>query len=157
MAIVKEFREFVARGSVVDMAVGIAVGTAFAAIARSLVNDLIMPVAGLVLGNAEFEDLFLVLRAGETVPPPYETLAAAQAAGAVTVNYGLFVNTIVTFLIIAAVVFMLVRTINRARRKEEAAPPAPTEKQCPYCMLNVPIEATRCSHCTSELPATAQP
>ena len=155
MKIVGEFREFIARGNVVDMAVGIAVGTAFTAIAHSLVNDVIMPVAGLVLGNAEFEDLFVTLRAGELAPPPYETLAAAQEAGAVTVNYGLFINSIVTFLIIAAAVFLLVRTINSMRRQQEEAPPAPTEKQCPFCLLNVPIAATRCAHCTSELPATA--
>lgn len=155
MTIYREFREFIARGSVVDMAVGIAVGTAFAAIARSLVNDVIMPVAGLVLGNAEFEDLFFTLRAGALAPPPYETLAAAQEAGAVTVNYGLFINSIVTFLIISAAVFLLVRTINSIRRKQEQAPPAAAERQCPFCLLNVPIAATRCAHCTSELPASA--
>ena len=154
MVIIKEFREFVARGNVVDMAVGIAVGTAFAAIANSLVNDVIMPVTGLILGNAEFKDLFVVLRPGLETPPPYETLAAAQAAGAVTVNYGLFVNSIVTFLIIAAAVFMLVRTINRLRRKGEQAP-APTEKNCPFCQLAVPLAAIRCGHCTSELPQAA--
>lgn len=154
MPIVREFREFLARGNVVDMAVGIAVGTAFAAIARSLVNDVIMPVAGLALGNAEFEDLFWVLQEG-AVPAPYVTLAAAQEAGAVTINYGLFINSIVTFLIIAAVVFLLVRTVNRLRRKEEAAPPPPTEKKCAFCLLKMPIEATRCPHCTSEQPQTA--
>lgn len=154
MTIYREFREFIARGSVVDMAVGIAVGTAFAAIARSLVNDVVMPVAGLLLGNAEFEDLFVILRDG-TPAAPYETLAAAQEAGAVTVNYGLFINSVVTFLIIAAAVFLLVRTINRMRRKEEQAPPPPTERQCPFCMLKVPVEATRCAYCTSELPAAA--
>jgi large conductance mechanosensitive channel len=152
--IYREFREFIARGSVVDMAVGIAVGTAFAAIARSLVNDVVMPAAGLLLGNAEFEDLFFTLRAGELAPPPYETLAAAQEAGAVTVNYGLFINSIVTFLIISAAVFLLVRTINRLRRKQEQAP-APTEKQCPFCRLTIPLAATRCGHCTSDLPAGA--
>lgn len=150
MTIVKEFREFIARGNVVDMAVGIAVGTAFAAIAKSLVNDLVMPVVGLVVSGDEFKDLFLVLRPGTATPPPYPTLASAQAAGAVTINYGLFINSIVTFLIIAAAVFMLVKTINTLRRKQEAAP-APSEKQCPYCRLKVPLDATRCGHCTSEL------
>ena len=154
-AIAKEFREVLARGNVVDMAVGIAVGTAFAAIAKSLVNDVIMPVAGLALGNAEFEDLFFVLKPGAVSAPPYPTLAAAQEAGAVTVNYGLFINSIVTFLIIAAAVFLLVKTINALRRKEQEAPPAPTEKQCPYCRMKVPEAATRCSHCTSELPEAA--
>lgn len=150
MRIVKEFREFIARGNVVDIAVGIAVGAAFAAIATSLVNDIVMPVAGLFLGNAEFEDLFMVLRPG-TPAPPYPTLAAAQEAGAVTVNYGVFINTIVTFLIIAGAVFVLVRAINRLRRQEQGAPPPATEKQCPFCRLPVPITATRCGHCTSEL------
>lgn len=155
MTIVREFREFIARGNVVDMAVGIAVGTAFAAIARSLVDDMVMPVAGLLLKRAEFKDLFVVLSPGELEAPPYATLEAAQAAGAVTINYGLFINSIVTFLIIAAVVFMLVRTVNRARRKEEAAPPPPTEQKCPFCQSKISIEATRCPHCTSELPAQA--
>lgn len=154
MTIVREFREFIARGNVVDIAVGIAVGAAFAAIAGSLVNDIIMPVAGLFLGNAEFEDLFLVLRPGATAPP-YATLAAAQEAGAVTVNYGLFINSIVTFLIIAAAVFVLVRAINRLRRQEQGAPPPATEKQCPFCRLLVPIGALRCGHCTSELTERA--
>jgi large conductance mechanosensitive channel len=150
VTIVREFREFIARGNVVDMAVGIAVGTAFAAIAKSLVDDVIMPVAGLILDDAEFQDLFLVLREG-TQPGPYPTLAAAQEVGAVTVNYGLFLNSVMTFLIIAAVVFLLVRTINRLRRKEEGPPPPPTEAECPHCLMRVPIRATRCPHCTSEL------
>ena len=152
MSIAREFREFIARGNVVDMAVGIAVGTAFAAIAKSLVNDVIMPVAGLALGTAEFEDLFVVLQAGAE-PGPYTTLADAQAAGAVTLNYGLFINSIVTFLIIAAAVFLLVRTINRLRRSEEESAASPTERQCPYCLLKVPVDAIRCAHCTSDLEA----
>lgn len=155
MKIYREFREFVARGSVIDMAVGIAVGTAFGAIARSLVDDLVMPVVGLVLKGAEFKDLFLVLSPGALAPPPYATLDAAQSAGAVTVNYGRFINSIVTFLIIATVVFLLVRAINRMHRKREVAPPAPTERPCPFCLRNVPIGASRCAHCTSELPQTA--
>ena len=113
MTFFKEFREFIARGNVVDMAVGIAVGTAFAAIARSLVNDVVMPVAGLLLDTADFQDLFIVLQEG-TQPGPYPTLAAAQDVGAVTVNYGLFLSSIVTFLIIAAVVFLLVRRLLKA-------------------------------------------
>ncbi len=152
-SIVEEFREFIARGSVVDMAVGIAVGAAFGAIARSLVNDVIMPVAGLVLNQADFANLFVVLREG-TSPPPYLTLQAAQEAGAVTLNYGLFLNSIVTFLIIAAAVFMLVRAINSVRRKEEGPPPPPTNEKCPYCLMLVPMAATRCPHCTSELATT---
>ena len=146
----KDFREFVARGNVVDMAVGIAVGAAFGAIAASLVKDIIMPVAGLLLSGVEFQDLFWVLREG-TTPAPYLTLAAAQEAGAVTVNYGVFINTIVSFLIIAAAVFMLVRSINNMKRKEEAAPASPTETTCAFCATTIPIKATRCPHCTSEL------
>ena len=153
-SIIGEFREFIARGSVVDMAVGIAVGAAFGAIAKSLVNDVIMPVVGLVLGSADFGDLFVVLREG-TPAAPYPTLQAAQEAGAVTVNYGLFLNSIITFLIIAAAVFMLVRAINSVRRQEEGSPPPPTEEKCPFCLMPVPIEATRCPHCTSELAGDA--
>lgn len=149
-SIVAEFREFIARGSVVDMAVGIAVGAAFGAIAKSLVNDVVMPVVGLVLGNVDFVNLFVVLREG-TAPAPYATLQAAQDAGAVTLNYGLFLNSVITFLIVAAAVFMLVRAINSVRRKEEGPPPPPTEEKCPYCLMLVPVAATRCPHCTSEL------
>lgn len=148
---IKEFKEFIARGSVVDMAVGIAVGAAFGAIAKSLVDDVIMPVVGLVLSGVEFSDLFHVLRPGEP-GPPYATLADAQEAGAVTVNYGIFVNTIITFLIIAFAIFLLVRAINRVRREQEEAP-APTEKECPFCATAIPIAAMRCPHCTSQLQA----
>ena len=153
-SIIGEFREFIARGSVVDMAVGIAVGAAFGAIAKSLVNDVIMPVAGLLLGNVDFANLFVVLREGTTAPP-YATLQAAQDAGAVTVNYGLFLNSIITFLIIAAAIFMLVRGINSVRRKEDGPPPPPTEEKCRFCLMPVSIEATRCPHCTSELAGEA--
>lgn len=149
----KEFREFIARGSVVDMAVGIAVGAAFGAIAKSLVDDVIMPVVGLALSGVAFSDLFAVIRAGEP-GPPYATLEAAQEAGAVTVNYGVFINTIITFLIIAFAIFLVVRAINRIRR-EEAEAPAPTEQDCPYCATAIPIAATRCPHCTSQLQAAA--
>lgn len=149
-SLVGEFREFIARGSVVDMAVGIAVGAAFGAIARSLVNDVIMPVVGLLLGNADFADLFVVLKAG-TEPGPYASLQAAQEVGAVTLNYGLFLNSIVTFLIIAAAIFLLVRGINSVRRQEEGPPPPATEEKCPFCQMLVPIQASRCPHCTSEL------
>lgn len=147
---IKEFKEFVARGSVVDMAVGIAVGAAFGAIAKSLVDDVIMPVVGLALSDVEFSDLFHVLRAGEP-GPPYATLAAAQEAGAVTVNYGLFINSIITFLIIAFAIFLMIRAINRVRREDEAPAAEPTEKDCPFCATGIPIAATRCPHCTSQL------
>ena len=145
-----EFRTFIARGSLIDMAVGIAVGAAFGAIARSLVSDVIMPVVALALGDAPFSDLFVVLRSGAPAGP-YETLEAAQAAGAITLNYGVLLNTVVTFLIIALVVFMLVRTVNRLREREEQEPTRPSEKACPYCALPIPLSARRCPHCTSEL------
>lgn len=149
--IIGEFREFAVRGSVVDMAVGIIIGGAFGTIAKSLVSDVIMPPLGLLLQGVEFQDLFVVLKAGAP-PGPYATLAAAQAAGAVTINYGLFINNVVTFLIVALAVFFLVRVINRIRREHEETPPeAPTTKECPFCLTTVPIKATRCPACTSNI------
>jgi large conductance mechanosensitive channel len=145
----KEFREFVMRGNVVDMAVGIIIGAAFGTIVKSLVSDVVMPPIGLLLGNVDFANLFAILKEG-AVAGPYASLADAQAAGAVTVNYGTFVNTIISFLIIAFCVFLLIRQINRLKREEEA-PAEPTTKDCPYCLSSVPIQATRCAHCTSEL------
>lgn len=143
-----EFKKFISRGNLVDLAVGVVVGTAFAAITTSLVNDIIMPPIGLLLGNVDFANLFISLDG-----VAYESLAAAQEAGAPTLNYGLFINTIINFLIIAFVMFVLIRQINRieaARQKgEEEA--LPSEKTCPYCKSSVPIEATRCKFCTSEL------
>lgn len=150
MAMLSEFREFLQRGNLVDMAVGIAVGTAFATIARSLVGDIIMPPVGLVLGGVEFSDLYWILRQG--VPAgPYLTLAAAQEAGAVTVNYGLFVNNVLAFLIIAATFFMILRSINRLQREQPGVPEAPTTKPCPFCTMTIPLAATRCPECTSEV------
>ena len=146
----KEFKEFAQRGNVVDMAVGIIIGAAFGAIVRSLVADIVMPPIGLFLGNTDFSDLFIVLSPGAT-PGPYETLAAAQQAGAVTINYGLFINSLVSFLIIAWVVFLLVRNVNQLKRKQETPPVAPTSKPCPYCYSAIPLKATRCPQCTSEL------
>jgi large conductance mechanosensitive channel len=145
----KEFREFIMRGNVVDMAVGIIIGAAFGTIIKSLVSDVIMPPIGLLLGNVDFANLFAVLRQG-AVPGPYATLAEAQEAGAVSINYGLFINTIISFVIIAFCVFLLIRQINRMRRKEEA-PEEPTTKDCPYCLSSIPIKATRCGYCTSQL------
>ena len=144
----KEFKEFVMRGNVLDLAVGIIIGGAFGTIVKSLVDDVIMPPIGLALGNVDFADLFLMLKAGPKAAPPYATLAEAQAAGAVTVNYGLFVNAIITFLIVALAVFLIVRAANRLR-PPEAAPV--TTKDCPYCRVAIPIGATRCPQCTSEL------
>jgi large conductance mechanosensitive channel len=146
----KEFKEFAMRGNVVDMAVGVVMGAAFGAIVTSLVNDLLMPVLGLILGNADFTNLFVVLREG-SIPGPYETLTLAQEAGAVTLNYGLFINAVISFLIIAFAIFFLIRAINRLQRQEEAPPAEPTTKNCAYCFSEIPIQATRCPNCTSEL------
>jgi large conductance mechanosensitive channel len=150
MSVVKEFREFAVKGSVVDMAVGIIIGAAFGTIVRSLVDDIIMPPIGLLLGGVSFQDLFVVLREGEAAAP-YATLDAAREAGAVTLNYGIFINTLVSFLLVALAVFMLVRTINRLRREEQVAPAAPTERPCPFCASAISIHATRCPHCTSQI------
>ena len=146
---VKEFKEFAMRGNVIDLAVGIIIGGAFGTIVKSLVDDVIMPPIGLALGNVDFADLFMLLKAGAKSPPPYATLAEAQAAGAVTVNYGVFFNAVITFLIVAFSVFLLVRAANRLKPQE--APAAPTTKECPYCRMAIPIGATRCPQCTSEL------
>ena len=149
----KDFKAFIMRGNVVDMAVGIVIGVAFGAIVNSAVRDVIMPPIGLLLGEIDFSNLLIVLKEG-TAPGPYPSLAAAQSAGAVTVNYGTFINTVINFLIIAAVVFFLiVRPIARlqARQKVEEAH-APATKACPFCLTNVPVGATRCPACTSQLP-----
>ncbi len=149
----KEFKEFALRGNVVDMAVGIITGAAFGTIVASLVGDIIMPPIGLLLGGVDFANLFTLLKAG-TPPGPYASLADAQAAGAVTINYGVFISAVISFLVVAFVMFLLVRSINRLGREEKAPPAAPTTKECPYCLSTIPIKATRCAHCTSELPAT---
>ncbi len=146
----KEFKEFALRGNVIDMAVGIIIGAAFGVIVKSLVNDVIMPPIGLLTGGVDFANLFALLKAGSPAGP-YTSLADAQAAGAVTVNYGAFINNVVSFLIVAFVVFLLVRAINRLQEEEEEAPAEPTTKECPYCLSTIPIKATRCAHCTSEL------
>jgi len=148
----KEFKEFAMRGNVVDMAVGIIIGAAFGTIVNSLVSDIIMPPIGLLLGNIDFSNLFIVLKGG-TVAGPYASLADAKAAGAVTVNYGVFVDTIISFLIVAFAVFLLIRSINKLKRQEEAPPAAPTTKECPYCLSTISIKAMRCAYCTSELKA----
>lgn len=146
----KEFKEFAMRGNVVDMAVGIIIGASFGSIVKSLVDDVIMPPIGLVLGNVDFSNLYWVMKDG-LAAAPYASLAEAKKAGAVTLNYGLFINSVVSFLIVAFAVFMLVRTLNRLRQQEEAAAPAVTTKACPRCFSEIPLQATRCPHCTSDL------
>jgi large conductance mechanosensitive channel len=146
----KEFKDFAMRGNVVDMAVGIIIGAAFGAIVKSLVSDVIMPPIGLLLGNVDFSNLFIVLKEG-TLANPLVSLAEAQKAGAVTLNYGLFVNAIISFLIVAFAVFLLVRSINKMKRAEEAPPAEPTTKECPQCLSTIPIKAKRCAFCTSEV------
>jgi len=146
----KEFKEFAMRGNVIDMAVGIIIGGAFGTIVKSLVNDVIMPPIGLLLGGVDFADLFITLKQG-VVAGPYLTLASAQEAGAVTISYGLFINAVISFLIVAFAVFLLIRSINRLKREEEAPAAEPTERECPFCLSSVPLKATRCSHCTSAL------
>jgi large conductance mechanosensitive channel len=148
----KEFKEFAMRGNVIDMAVGIIIGAAFGTIVNSLVQDVIMPPIGLLLGHVDFSNIFVVLKEGK-VAGPYASVAVAKSAGAATMNIGVFVNTIISFLIVAFAVFLLVKTINRLRRQEEAPPPAPTTKECSYCFSIIPIKATRCPQCTSELKA----
>jgi len=146
----KEFKEFALRGNVLDMAIGIIIGAAFGTIVKSLVDNIIMPPIGLLLGGVDFAELFILLKAGSP-PGPYATLADAQAAGAVTINYGLFNNAVISFVIIILVIFFIVRSINRLKRQEEAPPAEPTTRECPYCRSTVPIEASRCAFCTSEL------
>lgn len=147
-----EFKKFAVKGNMVDMAVGIIIGAAFGGIIASLVADVLMPPIGLLLGNVDFSNLFMVLKEGTTVGP-YASVAAAKAAGAVTLNYGVFTNTIVNFLIIAIAIFFVVRGINNLKKKEEAPPAVPTTKECPLCLSTVPIKATRCGHCTSDIKA----
>jgi large conductance mechanosensitive channel len=145
----KEFKEFAMRGNVLDMAVGIIIGAAFGTIIGTMVSEVLMPPIGLLLGNVDFSNLFIVLKEGKTAGP-YATVAAAKGAGAVTLNYGLFLNTVVNFLIIAFAIFFVVRGMNTLKKKEKAQP---TTKECPHCLSTIPIKATRCGHCTSELMA----
>ena len=155
MGMIKEFKEFAVKGNVVDMAVGIIIGAAFGTIVKSLVADVIMPPIGLLLGNVDFSNLFIVLKQGAEVAAPYATIADAQAAGAVTLNYGMFINTVISFVIVAYAVFMVVRGMNKLKREEVAPPPAePTTKDCPYCASEIPIKARKCPNCTSELAAS---
>ena len=147
----KEFKAFAMRGNVLDLAVGIIIGAAFGAIVKSLVDDVIMPPIGLVLGNVDFSNLFVVLKEGAKAAGPYATLADARSAGAVTLNIGLFLNTVILFLITAFAIFMVIRASNRMKPQEATA--APSTKDCPYCRMAIPVGATRCPQCTSDLRA----
>jgi len=144
----KEFKEFAMRGNVLDMAVGIIIGAAFGKTVTSFVEDVMMPPLGRLIGRVDFSNLFLNL-SGKS----YETIAAAKAAGAPTLNYGMFMNTCINFLIVAFAVFLLVRAVNKLKREEKAPVPAPTTKPCQQCLLDVPLAAKRCGHCTSQLSA----
>lgn len=148
----QEFKKFAMRGNVVDMAVGIIIGGAFGTIVKSMVADVIMPPVGLLLGGVDFTNLFITLKEGSAAGP-YPTLAGAQEAGAVIVSYGVFINAVISFLIVAFAVFLLIRTINKLQAEEEAPPAEPTEKDCPFCCSSIPIKAVRCGSCTSELVA----
>ena len=150
MAMLEEFKKFAMRGNVVDMAVGIIIGGAFGTIVKSLVNDVIMPPIGLLLGGVDFADVFVTLKEGATAGP-YATVAAAKEAGAVTLNAGLFVNSVISFLIVAFAVFMLIKAMNSLQKKAEEPAAEPTEKGCPHCFTQIPIKASRCPHCTSKL------
>lgn len=144
MGFVGEFKEFAMKGSVLDMAIGIIIGAAFGSVVNSLVKDVIMPPIGLLLGKVDFANLFVSLNGVH-----YDTLAAAQAAGAPTINYGTFINTVISFIIVAFVIFLIVRKVNAMKRKP--APPEPNTKECPYCKESIPKAAVKCSHCTSNL------
>ena len=144
----KEFKEFISKGNVMDLAVGVIIGGAFGKIVSSLVNDVIMPLIGLILGGTDMSNYFLTLDGGQ-----YATLAQAQEAGAATLNYGLFITQVINFLIIAFVIFLMVKAVNKARSltKKPEVEAAPTTKECPYCKSTIDISATRCPNCTSEL------
>lgn len=149
----KEFKAFVMRGNVIDLAVGVILGAAFGAIVKSLVDDVIMPVVGLGTGKMDFSEQYALIRAGAVSPPPYPTLAAARAAGAVVIAYGSFINSIITFLIVSLAVFMLVKAVNKMYNKP--AEPTPDTRPCPYCTMSVSRVATRCPNCTSQLTVAA--
>lgn len=152
-----EFKKFVLRGNFVDLAIGFTVGAAFTTVAKSIVNDLIMPPIGLLIGEVEFEDMFLILRAGEP-EGPYLTLAAAQEAGAVTLNYGVFLNNVIALVLVGIAMFLIVRLVNRLDSamdkeldKEPPPPEEPSHKKCPYCRQQIAYRAVRCPECTSRL------
>ena len=143
-----EFRTFVARGNVMDLAVGIVIGAAFGSVINSFVNDILMPPIGLITGGVDFSQLYINLS-----PEVYPSFAAAQEAGAPTINYGLFINSLISFLIVGFAVFLFVRSYNRLRAPQESVPATPTEQECPFCRFTIPLGASRCAHCTSSLTA----
>ncbi len=143
---IKEFKDFIMRGSVIDLAIGVVIGAAFAAVVNSLVNDIIMPPIGFLLGGVNFNDLFISLDGQE-----YASLTVAQEAGAATINYGLFINAIITFLIVSFIIFLIIKSVNSMQRQEEEAPAATTTKECPFCLSEIALEASRCPNCTSQL------
>lgn len=147
----KDFKEFAMRGNVVDMAVGIVIGAAFGTIVKSFVDDVLMPPIGLLLGKVDFANLFITLKEGTKAAGPYASLAAAKVAGAVTLNLGVFINTIISFIIITFAVFLVIKGINRMKR--ETPPIEPTSKECTFCLSTIPIKASRCPQCTSQLAA----
>jgi large conductance mechanosensitive channel len=147
-----DFRTFIARGNVMDLAVGIVIGAAFVSVVNSFVNDVLMPPVGMLTGGVDFANLFVSLSGEE-----YASLAEAQEAGAATLNYGVFFNNLLPFVIVAFAVFLLIQPYNRLRERRESAPVAPTDQECPYCRFTIPLTATRCAHCTSALPEPASP
>ena len=149
--VINEFKTFVMRGNVIDMAVGIIIGGAFTKIVNSTVSDILMPPLGLLMGKVDFSNWFIVLKDGATVHGPYDSLSAAAAAGATTLNIGNLLNAVISFLIVAFCIFMLIKLINKLNAPKPAPSAAPTTKKCPYCCSEIALEATRCPHCTSEL------
>lgn len=147
----QEFKTFIMRGNVIDMAVGIIIGGAFTGIVNSMVADVLMPPLGLLMGKVDFSNWFIVIKDGAESAAPYTTLAAAQAAGATTMNIGNFLNTLISFLIVAFCIFVLIKVINKLNTKKEAPAPAPTTKECPHCFSAVDLRATKCPHCTAEI------
>jgi large conductance mechanosensitive channel len=151
MSIASEFKQFVVRGNVLDLAVGFIMGAAFGKIVSSFTNDVLMPPIGLVLGRVDFSSLYVNLGSKR-----FATLAEARAAGAPVIAYGVFINTMIAFLIVAIAVFILVKWVNRLTRLKPAAPEPPTTKECPHCLSAIPVRATKCAHCTSDLTAAAE-
>jgi large conductance mechanosensitive channel len=144
-----EFKEFVSRGNVIDLAIGIIIGSAFSALVNSIVNNLLMPPFGLLLGNVNFQDLFIVLKQGEVALPKEATLQMARDAGAVTFNYGQFITDLISFLLLAMGVFLIVKAFTKLKSTLEK--PVEEKKECPYCFTSIPVKAVRCPHCTSQL------